>query len=347
MTMPLLLLANNSSASPDEGPEDDSGGDQGGGLAAQLTTGLVVHTSPSGGATLLTAEGDPRVSTNPAGASRAFSSPASSNASGTAFGNEGPPARRGERSNSDPFAAAGFSAAAMDVIAPRQHGGFVKHVEEGCPYRADDVNSAEGAVSTGTTIMACQFPWGVVMAADTRTSTGDYVANRASRKISKVYDKIFVCRCGSAADTQALTGFVQHYLGQHAMELGKQPTVNTAANLFKTIAYQNKDNLSAGLIVAGYDDKLGGQVYSIPLGGARVRVPIACDGSGSGYISGLIDSLYRPDMTEAEALEFVRKAVAHAMSRDGSSGGMVRTLVITKDKIQEDVVLGNKLPVGP
>merc|ERR1719174_3154604 len=110
--------------------------------------------------------------------------------------------------------------------------------------------------------MAVTYDGGVIMCADSRTSTGDYVANRASRKISKVHDNVFVCRCGSAADTQALTGFVINYLGQHAIELGKQPSVKTAANLFKTMAYNNKDNLMAGLIVAGYDDVRGGQVYN-------------------------------------------------------------------------------------
>merc|ERR1719356_874257 len=183
--------------------------------------------------------------------------------------------------------------------------------------------------------MAVTFDGGVVMGADTRTSTGDYVANRASRKISKVHDNIFVCRCGSAADTQALTGFVLNYLGQHAIELGKPPTVNTAANLFKMIAYNNKDRLMAGLIIAGWDEKRGGQVYSVPLGGSVHRVPLACDGSGSGYVSGLLDAESRPDMTKAECLAFCRKAVAHAMSRDGSSGGMVRTLVVSKDGIEE------------
>merc|ERR1712241_275195 len=155
----------------------------------------------------------------------------------------------------------------------------------------------------GTTIMAMEFDGGVVLAADSRTSTGDYVANRASRKISKVHDNIFVCRCGSAADTQALTGFVQHYLGQHAVELGKPPSVNTAANLFKLIAYNNKDRLLAGLIIAGYDEKRGGQVYSIPLGGTLTKQGCATGGSGSGYISGLVDDKYRPGMTKAEAVE--------------------------------------------
>merc|ERR1719487_664056 len=167
--------------------------------------------------------------------------------------------------------------------------GARKYVEPGCPYREDDIMSPEDAVSTGTTIMAVAFDGGVVLGADSRTSTGDYVANRASRKISKVHDKIFVCRCGSAADTQALTGFVINYLGQHAVELGGEPTVNTAANLFRMIAYNNKDNLMAGFLIAGYDEKRGGQVYSIPLGGTLHKVNVAMDGSGSGYISGLVD----------------------------------------------------------
>jgi len=230
-------------------------------------------------------------------------------------------------------------------MEPEKH--YVRHVEAGCPYREDDVMSPEQAVSTGTTIMAVAFDGGVVLGADTRTSTGDYVANRASRKISKVHDKIFVCRCGSAADTQALTGFVQNYLGQHAVELGKLPTVNTAANLFKMMAYNNKDRLMAGLIVAGWDETRGGQVFSIPLGGALMNVPYACDGSGSGYIAGLMDHKYKPGMTEAECVEFVQRSVAHAMARDGSSGGMVRTLVVTKDGLKESAIEGNKLPYGP
>merc|ERR1711924_347299 len=153
-----------------------------------------------------------------------------------------------------------------------------------------------------------------------------------------VHDKIFVCRCGSAADTQALTGFVINYLNQHAVELGQEPTVKTCANLFKLIAYNNKDNLMAGLIIAGYDEKRGGQVFTTPLGGTLHPVNFAIDGSGSGYISGLVDEYYRPDMTKDEALAFCRKSVAHVMARDGSSGGMVRTLVINADGLEEGVL---------
>jgi len=221
---------------------------------------------------------------------------------------------------------------------------FAKHVEPGCPYREDDVYSPEKAIATGTTIMAVKFNGGVVMAADTRTSMGDYVANRASRKISQVFDNVFVCRCGSAADTQALTGFVQNYIGQHSIELGKLPAVKTAANLFKIMAYNNKDRLMAGFIVAGYDEKNGGQIFSIPLGGTLLPVDCVCDGSGSGYISGYIDANYRSDMTETEAIDFAQTAVSLAIDRDGSSGGMIRTKIISKEGVKEGVILGNQRP---
>merc|ERR1711934_1041138 len=59
---------------------------------------------------------------------------------------------------------------------------------------------------------------GVVMGADSRTSTGSYVANRVSDKITPVCNNVAVCRSGSAADTQARThcgrvGQVQQGLG--------------------------------------------------------------------------------------------------------------------------------------
>ena len=37
-------------------------------------------------------------------------------------------------------------------------------------------------------------------------------------------------------------------------------------------------------------------------------------------------------------------AVALAMARDGSSGGVIRTAVVTKDGVERDMLAGDKLP---
>jgi len=100
----------------------------------------------------------------------------------------------------------------------------------------------------------------------------------------------------------------------------------------------------AGIICAGWDKKLGGQVYMIPLGGMCVRLPFAIGGSGSTYIYGYCDALFRENMTEAECLEFTKNAVTLAIQRDGSSGGVVRLAVITNTGIKREVVLNNELP---
>jgi hypothetical protein len=49
----------------------------------------------------------------------------------------------------------------------------------------------------------------------------------------------------------------------------------------------NTDNpRSAGIIIAGWDHRHGGQVYSIPLGGSLHKQSYAIGGSGSTYIYG-------------------------------------------------------------
>ena len=78
-----------------------------------------------------------------------------------------------------------------------------------------DADSPHGEHRMGTTIMAVSFAGGVVMGADSRTSTGSYVANRVSDKVTQVAENIFCCRSGSAADTQAVSDIVRHYLAIH------------------------------------------------------------------------------------------------------------------------------------
>jgi len=191
--------------------------------------------------------------------------------------------------------------------------------------------------------MAATYDGGVVMGADSRTSTGSYIANRVTDKITPLAERIYICRSGSAADTQNLSRYVQWFLEQHQMELGGDADVFTAAKLAQKMAYENKNVLQAGLIVAGWDTLSGGSVYAIPLGGTIIKVPFSIGGSGSAYIQGLTDKLWKPNMTLEECKAFVVKSVGHAIARDGSSGGCIRTVVINKDGVFRDFIPGNQV----
>jgi 20S proteasome alpha/beta subunit len=107
-------------------------------------------------------------------------------------------------------------------------------------------NSRKGEHMLGTTIMAVKYDGGVVLGADSRTSTGSYVANRVSDKLTPVSDYIYCCRSGSAADTQAIVEIAQYYLSYHGVETDRQPRVGTAANVLRNLCYGNKARLMAG-----------------------------------------------------------------------------------------------------
>eukprot|EP00744_Colponema_vietnamica_P008053 GILI01011512.1.p1 GENE.GILI01011512.1~~GILI01011512.1.p1 ORF type:complete len:290 (-),score=74.83 GILI01011512.1:109-978(-) len=199
-------------------------------------------------------------------------------------------------------------------------------------------------VSLGTTIMAVAFNGGVVLAADSRTSSGRYVVNRTSNKLTKLTDNIYCCRSGSAADTQFLAEMVSNYLETQRIESGKEVAVVSGASLFHKLCYINKWGISAGIIVGGYDATNGGSVYCIPSGGCMVKLPYALGGSGSIFLYSYMDSHYKPNMTKDECLALCRSAVAHALSRDGSSGGVVRTMCITADGAEDSTTPWTAIP---
>ena len=90
---------------------------------------------------------------------------------------------------------------------------------------------ANEAPKTGTTIVACVYDGGVVLGADTRVSTGIYISNRASDKMTALSDSSIMCRSGSAADTEAVAGFVRYHIEQIVMEKDAQPDVKTVAQI--------------------------------------------------------------------------------------------------------------------
>ena len=86
-------------------------------------------------------------------------------------------------------------------------------------------------------------------------------------------------------------------------------------------------------------------MYSISVySGATVRQPFTIGGSGSSFIYGFCDHHYREGMAKEECEAFCKQAVALAMNRDGSSGGIIRMCTITKEGVNRVYVSHNELP---
>ena len=52
-------------------------------------------------------------------------------------------------------------------------------------------------------------------------------------------------------------------------------------------------------------------------------------------------------MSEEETRNLVKLCLSHAMARDGSSGGIIRTVTVTEAGNEREYVTGDQLPFGP
>lgn len=114
-----------------------------------------------------------------------------------------------------------------------------------------------------------------------------------------------------------------------SVQMETPPLVISAASVLKELCYQNKEELQAGFITAGWDSRKGPQVtgswashmpacldqnvtcwwfmlqvYVVSLGGMLLRQPVTIGGSGSTYIYGYVDAKYKPNMSREECLQF-------------------------------------------
>lgn len=69
-------------------------------------------------------------------------------------------------------------------------------------------------------VLAVAYDGGVVLGCDSRVSTGVYVSNRASDKVTALSDFAWLLRSGSAADTQAVADYGE-------FDAGTLPLLNT------------------------------------------------------------------------------------------------------------------------
>ena len=127
--------------------------------------------------------------------------------------------------------------------------------------------------------------------------------------------------------------------------MGNFPPVESAASVMREIVFNNRNSLSASLICSGWDPYKGYQIYAINQTGFKTEGNYAVSGSGSVFVAGFMDANYKPDMPKAAAKEFLKSCISLACYRDGSSGGCIRLVDITKDKVEREFHPYSAFPV--
>jgi len=175
----------------------------------------------------------------------------------------------------------------------------------------------------GTTTLGFRFKGGVILAVDSRASSGQYVASQTVQKVLEINSFLLGTMAGGAADCQ----YWERVLGMECrlweLRNNSRITVAAASKILAgiTYAYRNND-LSMGTMIAGWD-KFGPSLYYVDDQGTRVKHDLFSVGSGSIYAYGVLDTGYNFDLSVEDACDLARRSIFHATYRDGGSGGYV------------------------
>lgn len=185
--------------------------------------------------------------------------------------------------------------------------------------------------STGTTIVGCKFKNGVILGADKRASAGELIADKSCDKIHHIAPNIWCAGAGTAADTEFVTALISSQIELHALSTGRKSRVVTALTMLKQHLFRYMGYVGAYLVLAGVDPT-GIHLFSIQAHGSSDKLPYTTLGSGSLAALAVLETKWKPDMEENDAMELVREAVEAGIWNDLGSGSNVDLCVITAEK---------------
>ena len=195
---------------------------------------------------------------------------------------------------------------------------------------------------TGTTTAALICKDGIVMCADKRVTSGYLIAYKKFEKITTITDNIAVTVAGTVSDVQLLTKYIKAELRLKKIRTGRETTVKEAANLLSAFVYGNirKFSIIPGIshfIIGGKDDS-GFHVYDLsPDGSITECDDFVSSGSGSVMVYGVLETLYKPNMSIEEGMKLAAKCINAAVQRDIASGNGIDIISITKDGIKREL----------
>lgn len=187
------------------------------------------------------------------------------------------------------------------------------------------------ATSTGTTIVGCIYDGGVVIAADTRATSGPIVADKNCEKLHYISPQIWCAGAGTAADTEFTTAIISSQLELHSLSTGRKPRVVTCMTMLKQHLFQYQGHIGAYLVVAGVDPT-GTHLFTVHAHGSTDKLPYVTMGSGSLAAMSVFETQWQAKLDREQAIKLCSDAIQAGIWNDLGSGSNVDVAVITAEK---------------
>ncbi len=201
------------------------------------------------------------------------------------------------------------------------------------------MSDIEDFVKKGTTTVGIVCKDGIVLAADKRaTAAGRIILNKNIQKVFKLTDYLAVTIAGTVSDVQLITKLIKAEIELKTIRTAKRPTVKEVANLLGSIIYYNIRKFSTipgitAFLLAGKDNG-GLHLFELgPDGSVLEHEKYMADGSGFMNALGVLDTLYKQDLSLQDGIKLAVQSINAAMQRDAATGEGIDVLTVTKDGV--------------
>ncbi|MCD6229828.1 MAG: proteasome subunit beta [Candidatus Diapherotrites archaeon] len=184
--------------------------------------------------------------------------------------------------------------------------------------------------STGTTTVALKCKDCVVLATDRQGSIGSI--KEKVTKIIQLDDHLAITTAGSAGHNQSLARHLKAEANLYKIKKNMPITVNALGTVISNIFFSQRYFPPIAVMILGGYDRNGPQILSLfPDGSAVDDEEYYATGSGTPVALGVLETLFKSDMSEKEGIEVAVKTINTAIKRESNTGFEADVAVIDKN----------------
>nr|QBH72696.1 proteasome subunit beta type [Orthoderella ornata] len=184
--------------------------------------------------------------------------------------------------------------------------------------------------------MACQDF--TMVAADMTNAHSIMVMKDDEDKLQKISKKLVMAVSGESGDTTQFAEYIAKNIQLYKMRNGYELSPKAAANFTRrNLAdyLRTRTPYHVNLLLAGYDDETGPDLYFIDYLASMVKVPFAAHGYGGMFVYSILDRYHKPTLTREESYELMKKCVREIQKRLIVNLPNFKVQIIDKDGVRD------------
>uniref|UniRef100_A0A8C6WFV6 Proteasome subunit beta n=1 Tax=Neogobius melanostomus TaxID=47308 RepID=A0A8C6WFV6_9GOBI len=185
-------------------------------------------------------------------------------------------------------------------------------------------------------LIGIQGPDFVLVAADNVAASSIIQMKHDYDKMFKLSEKILLLCVGEAGDTVQFAEYIQKNVQLYKMRNVVPSSKFHFSDITQSVPFVSSQTpYHVNLLLAGYDDADGPGLFYMDHLSSLAKAPFAAHGYGAYLTLSILDRYYKPDLTQDEAMDLLKKCIEELNRRFILNLPSFSVRVIDKNGIQE------------